>query len=199
MKFYLELPQLPDPPGKLLKLLGKPTIIQDKGRRNYLRDRKYIPTSEYEFYNIHRDNKPLYDWIQENIFPVYSDTKVMMHDTYGSPINGPHTDSSRLMALNYYIRPGGKNVETVWWQETKQPIRRPQNTFPLHYSDLKELERTTCKMGTWYLLNTAVVHSVENMTSNRTYISLSLNETDKAAIERSLDLKIFDWFNSSTK
>ena len=61
------------------------------------------------------------------------------------------------------IDTGGPEVDTVFWQEVNQALHREPATVPCSYRDLTEVSRYRLTAGTWALIDTTVIHSVENI------------------------------------
>lgn len=92
-----------------------------------------------------------------------------------------HTDRVRRVAINYIIDTGGDNVITSWYRERGQSLHRPYKAAGeviagrnhIEYSDLELLESVQFEANSWYMIQTDVIHDVQNITSNR--VSLTGN------------------------
>jgi hypothetical protein len=75
--------------------------------------------------------------------------------------------------------------EFVFWQEEGCPITRSflERQVKKDYSKLKEICRFKPPVKTWYLINSQVIHSVENLTGKRINLQFNLEPTDKLVLE----------------
>jgi hypothetical protein len=96
----------------------------------------------------------------EEIFPGNFTAIAQLIDTR---LNGQiHKDGKRKYALNYLIDSGGEDVYTCVYNEDKQMVKK-----------IKQ------EVGDWVILDTQRYHSVENITSTRITLSVSLDNLDK--------------------
>jgi hypothetical protein len=69
------------------------------------------------------------------------------------------------------IDPGGDNVRTVFYREHGHPVERHSAwgnpTRCDDYNDLVEIDSVKFPVGQWVLLNTGILHGVENITGSR--------------------------------
>jgi hypothetical protein len=103
-----------------------------------------------------------------------------------APIHGPHVDFRRRYNMVYVLNPGGDNVRTVWYKEHGYPIERLHAAGPegksywvKNYSDLEVIDDVVLEPGIWYLLNTKIIHSVENIIGNRSMLTVSLPDMNQ--------------------
>lgn len=85
----------------------------------------------------------------------------------------PHTDRTRLFALNYYITEGGTNVSTVFYTYQDDYIPGPGTGKIFKYEDLEIVKSYHTQINTWYALSVRQAHSVENIESIRLIFTLS--------------------------
>jgi hypothetical protein len=114
-------------------------------------------------------------WVQENITASYNDVGlyVIFGDQYNTVL--PHTDQTRGISLLYLLDPGGNNVTTKFWKEHGHGIHREMKSFGCDYAQLELLHTEQWPLRTWILLNTNILHSVENLTSQRLQFQISLD------------------------
>jgi hypothetical protein len=172
--YYKILNKLPPLPNKFISKLPNSfnnDVLRDYPPRPYTIGDKTFDSVTQTHYQI--THQPIIDWIGENITPNYNDIGFRHVD--GSParrVITPHTDKTRNYALIYTLETGGG--ELVFWKEKNKPILRTDR-FNLHeYDNLTELDRVYVPEKSWYILNTMVIHSVENMSSPRIQLQLSL-------------------------
>jgi hypothetical protein len=97
-----------------------------------------------------------------------------------TPINrkesGAHSDATRNFTVIYLLDPGGDNVVTSFYQEKNQPLNRPHKTFVDDYSLLTKLATVCIKPRTWTVLNSTILHGVENIQRPRIAIQIGLDK-----------------------
>ena len=125
-------------------------------------------------YNRHRATDELINWIRKNISINYESLGVQIQDP--NPDNQrhfPHTDTSpRHWVLNYNIQPGGGNVITSWYQENGYPVLREGTTRPKDVDQLELIQSVCVEPFRWHLLNTQVLHGVENIEHSRIAVTV---------------------------
>ena len=96
----------------------------------------------------------------------------------------PHSDRTRIFALNYYIEEGGSNVQTVMYNtiDNYDAGKGTGNIFPYRGLTLDQVFHLD--MNQWYAFNVRKVHSIENVVSTRLILTLSFH-----------DLNYFDFLN----
>lgn len=129
------------------------------------------------------------DWIKKHITQDYNDAGiyVIFGDQYHTVL--PHTDQTRVLSLLYLLEPGGDNTHTDFWQEVGQDVHREMKTFGNDYSRLKLLLSERWPLRTWILLNTNVLHSVEELTRHRVQFQVSLEYEPMVSVKYIKELK----------
>jgi len=159
MILFQYLDQLPRIPEELLKnpYIPDPTQIgfQDAG---------------YARWTVHPELK---SWLAENIS---SDVDLAGYQVISEDVNA-HCDK-RLWAVNYIINTGGPTVTTTLWQQPGQPVSRESRVKLPEYAKLNILESVCIEPGRWHILNTRVLHSVKGIKTERSAITVGLNNTD---------------------
>lgn len=128
---------------------------------------RYSMSNEYEL------------WIRKNIKDGNIILGVNQHNLNSNTM-GPHVDDVNSELMCFLIQEGGNNVETVWWQEKGHPAQRLDKipTFDYYdpavndYTSLVEISRVRIPMGAWVRMNTTILHSVENINSTRTMLTI---------------------------
>ena len=118
-----------------------------------------------KFVNTTYDRYPVSDaiksWIHEHVGTDYTDVGISVH---GAGWATPHHDTSRNWTLIWLLNQGGPAVNTIYWREKGKPYYRPLvKEYPTTYDNLEEVCRHSFPLGTWYLLNAQVLHSIEPM------------------------------------
>ena len=106
-------------------------------------------------YSIHWCEKQLLEYLQ-TIFPDKEKFRYQVLRA-GVPI---HLDKGRIEAYNYIIEAGGKNVETVWYENP-------------HDDYFHEVYRTCIPERKWHKLNVGVRHTVKNIETERFAITVN--------------------------
>lgn len=127
-------------------------------------------------YNMSQDYE---SWVRKNIKDGNIIVGVNQHNLNSNTM-GPHVDDAVSELLCFLVQEGGDNVETVWWQEQGHPAERLDKIPTSNYYDpavndytsLFEISRVRIPMGVWVRMNTRVLHSVENITSTRTLLTV---------------------------
>ena len=88
----------------------------------------------------------------------------------------PHADRTRIFALNFYIKEGGKHVTTVHYDKFHNLDAGVGTGKMYKYPELTVASITHCKMQRWYALNVRQVHSVEDIENVRLIYTLSFHE-----------------------
>jgi hypothetical protein len=90
--------------------------------------------------------------------------------------SGAHSDATRNYTLIYLLDPGGDNVITTFYKEKDQPLHRPNKTFVDYYSLLDKVASVRIKPRTWTVLNSTILHGVENIERPRYAIQIGLDK-----------------------
>lgn len=139
-----------------------------------------IPTRHQRRYNLgERANQ----WVFDNLFPATDPNwfiSIGFSITSGpATIHRPHTDPRRWL-LFYLLDSGGPDANTNWWIERDKNIEPGPWQTPEGYSNLIHIERARFPLKTWVLFNPAIIHSVDNQTTDRKNIQLSMNDLPPA-------------------
>jgi len=114
------------------------------------------------------------DWIHQHLSDQYTDCGLsVIHGPDG--LLAPHTDQTRRFAVLYTFDTGGADVRTAFYQEDGYPVERELREFGTDYDRLNEVHTVQFPLRTWVIMNTNVLHSVENLVSDRVQIQFGLN------------------------
>ena len=149
-------------------------IRKVRDRRITKRNGVTVPNIVYQRWN---PKSILEDWVKNNICSDYINLGLSSADPAGATdIQGPHVDLSRDAVLHWIYNTGGPNVETVFYQQEGYDLVQPsRNNYPNSYDSLTEVDRYCMKPGTWHILNTRIMHSVENLKSERLTLQIGLD------------------------
>lgn len=165
---FLDLPRIPE---ELVKDIQPSEIIRNYVGRDITRYGVAIHTADNPFYRISAE---LESWIQENICKEYNDVGVRY--AYGSPespTTGIHTDETRRYVLMYNLHNGGGNLN--FWQEWGHTVVRDRRVVIDNTEKVLRIDQFETPNNVWYLIDARILHSVENMTSTRINIQVSLD------------------------
>jgi hypothetical protein len=109
-------------------------------------------------------------WVRDNLVADFRYAGVGS-TTPGRDHCGPHRDQSRDYSLLYLVKTGGDDSCTQLWK--KKIADEPQNYYD-NYDDFDLIEEIRPALHQWYLLNSKVVHSVENIKEGRISVQVSL-------------------------
>lgn len=112
-------------------------------------------------------------WVKDHIIDNYVETSSSITYDHGHCIP-PHTDVTCDWRLIYLLQTGGE-VATIFWQEWDHPFIRPRGCFVDNYDRLTELDRVVMQPGSWYLIRSDVLHSVENISGLRIAVHVLLD------------------------
>lgn len=123
-------------------------------------------------------------WVNENIGPTnrglfYREVEVDDEKNFYPP----HIDVNRKFILLYNIVDSGGDF--CFWQEGDLQITRSMLTRAMcfDYSKMKLLATFRVPPKTWYMINTQVLHSVENLTGVRKNIQFNCEPWDPLVVE----------------
>lgn len=150
------------------ELALKPSPGDVQGQRNGKRFNNCRGSRFSVEHSIHQwiDQHICQNWIEAGLYVIHGD------QNHGTIL--PHTDQTRALSLLYLLDPGGSNVRTEFWQEKNHSIHREMKTLVGDYSLLDPLKSVQWPLKTWILLNTNILHSVEQMTAKRVHFQVSL-------------------------
>jgi hypothetical protein len=136
-----------------------------------VRDGKSYRNSRASRYRLEQD---VYDWIHNHLTDQYTDCGLSVIAALDGLL-APHSDQTRKFAILYTFETGGPDVRTVYYQEHNHTIERELRTFGTDYSQLTEIYAAQFPLRKWVLMNTNILHSVENLISDRVQIQFGVN------------------------
>lgn len=146
------------------------TDNMNRGRQ----DRKYAKIPEDIFLELQEKFYPYVGQVYPTIIQF-----VNLNPDSGPTHSGPHCDMFRPIGLNYLLRPGGANVTTKFFKETRRDPEKTltQSEFELE-SKLNLLSEYTVAVGSWHVVETQRFHMVANVEHKRTVLGLVLDNLD---------------------
>lgn len=185
-KFFKIFDDLPSIPDHLIN-----DFMEDKEKRNHYPQIPIHTGFNREDGRTESPNivavpavKSLNDWVTENISNTNRGLIVRTVNVDGSRnFYPPHIDINRKFVMLYNVLDSGGDF--IFWQEEGKSVTRSmlERQICKDYSKLKELCRFKTPVKKWYLINTQVVHSIENLMGKRINLQFNLEPTDKLVLE----------------
>lgn len=123
--------------------------------------------------------RELEDWRDQNI--GYIGRRLMVREVLtedNSSFYVPHIDATRQFTVLYNLIDSGGTL-CFWQEEDKDLFREHYNDgLCTNYGKLKLIDSVEIPPFTWYVINSQVFHSVENLTSKRKNIQFKALPTD---------------------
>jgi len=141
-------------------------------------------------YSRYMASQELIEWLKQNIHsdigrddPNFTmviasvGIQIFEHNFPGEALTfKPHIDGPRGdYVLNYVIEAGGDSVYTKWYRAEGQPVLRPEHRKGLYLTSMKSLvllDQVVVPQGSWSLVESRAIHTVDNLTSRRVSISI---------------------------
>jgi hypothetical protein len=177
---YCLMPHLPRPPQTLINQidftyqpvdndiggLGKRTLTNWNGTYNGNATR-----------NIRRQfNDEYLMWVKDNITSDFQNASLMY--CWGSPdipSTGAHTDHTRDYVLLYNLSIGGPDATLCFWKEKNNALVRDRCTDIGLFNSLELVDSIKGPENVWYLTNTRILHSTENVIGLRLNLQISFD------------------------
>lgn len=179
---YHLMPHLPRPPKSLIDQIdftcrpvvndiggmGKRTLTNWNGAYNGDATR-----------NVRRlFNEEYLQWIKDNITSDFQNASLMY--CWGCPeipSTGAHTDFTRDYALLYNLAAGGPDATLCFWKEKNHPVVRDRCVANGYFDSLELIDSIKGPENIWYLTNTRILHSTENVVGLRLNLQISFDTT----------------------
>ena len=186
---WLPMAHLPDPPEiftqRASDLLGRtdlPDLVDQMNLQSYrVRSVQRKGTIVQSRSQKGRDMGADWEqWVRENIVDDFIETGLRVSEPV-SDTHGAHTDPLRKWKLYYLLERGGDNAVTCFYKEKGHPVVRDLNDEMIVCNNMDELElieQVTWPMKQWVLINTMVIHSVENIQGYRYNFTISIPPQD---------------------
>jgi hypothetical protein len=183
--YYFSIPKLPDHLTDLaLSIANQPGSAQiefDKYKKLINKDGTIIGASKYQRYNVPNE---IYKWAKNNVLPNLENNfkigiqvfKMIDNETKSYTI---HTDGARgEYVLNYIIDAGGDQVDTSWYQENGCDLHREPGLLRNNFQDMELKHCLKLEQHTWSMINSRILHTVNNLTRARISLSLGISAND---------------------
>jgi hypothetical protein len=111
-------------------------------------------------------------WVKDNI--ISNPVSITVRRTFGDSImHGAHIDSNRRWAISLMLDRGGDDAITRFYKLPGHPTEWPlMHKLFDNMDDLVEIDAVKFPMDTWFVINTAIIHAVTNITGPRTFIQV---------------------------
>jgi hypothetical protein len=182
---YFSIPKLPDHLTELAlsiaNQLESAEIEFNKYDKLIDTDGTIIGGSKYQRYNVPEE---IYEWAKNNILPNLKNDfkigiqvfKMIDNETTSYAI---HTDGARgEHVLNYIIDTGGNQVHTSWYQENGCDLYREPGLLRNNFQDMVLKHTLLLEQHTWSMINSRILHTVNNLTRARISLSLGISADD---------------------
>jgi len=175
------LPKIPDRfINQALEIADRYQLDQGVEESDYSYKNRMLVKDGMFYTTTYRSKFPLpelQDWVTKHIHPDGFDSDVSITSAKRGQFHGPHTDKTRRYALLYNISSGGDCAETVFYREPAKPLvlQQPLATA-LDLDQLEIIERVSLPLRQWVILNSLVLHGVENLSTDRISFQVGINE-----------------------
>lgn len=179
--YYQLLPDLPAPPQSMIDAVDRslaPSVMEVGYYQERFLDNwhgKSFPAAR----NIRVRHEEFETWARENIISEYKNAGLNYCNSPPADYVtscGAHTDATRVYTLLFNVEPGGPNVSTNFWQEEGYPVLREPKCAGTNTDKLKLLDGIVIPPGVWCIINTLVLHSVDNLIKPRINFQISLDD-----------------------
>lgn len=187
MIYYQLLPHLPKPPQELVEkidMVYRPNIdFFDPYSIDHLAVNRVEDWHDQEYNWIkpmasntnvrYRFNEEYTKWVKDNIIDTFEENNsgVMFFDNPQLP----HTDTTREYVLLYNIKTGGPDARLCFYQEEGHPVLRERG-LAVPRDKLVLLDSIIGPVDCWYVLNTQIIHGIENITEKRVNLQVSFRD-----------------------
>lgn len=174
---------LPDPPKSILEqLLDQSRTIEELENDRAWVDNFHCGELDVAAHNYGKYGTTISNDIVKSINDFYTDffgvevksVLGQIKNVVGRPsVTPPHCDRMRHVAINYVITPGGNDVYTCIYNEsrTNPDMTSAEN---IYHKDVTLDFKVKIPVNTWHCYNVQQYHSVENVTDTRLIFSLFL-------------------------
>jgi hypothetical protein len=129
-------------------------------------------------YSRYPASDQIVSWCQKNISSSIVNNFKIGIQTFSDNPTFPHTDGKRgTKSLNFLLKAGGNNVETIWYQEKGHSLTQVRGK-DFDIENLEEQCRIICPVHQWMVIQTDIIHHVVNLTEKRIALSIGLEEDE---------------------
>jgi hypothetical protein len=127
-------------------------------------------------------------WVRDNIMETFVSTGGRYSAGDNTTIHGAHVDSRYnnvpVYKLYYLVDRGGEDATTYFFQQKGHPVEREGHPTSITYCDdylqLDTIDQVQFPLNQWVLLNTNILHGVEDVTGSRVNLVIIFASADIA-------------------
>jgi len=127
-------------------------------------------------------------WVRNNIMETFVSTGGRYSAGDNTTIHGAHVDSRYnnvpVYKLYYLVDRGGEDATTYFFQQKGHPVEREGHPTSITYCDdylqLDTIDQVQFPLNQWVLLNTNILHGVEDVTGSRVNLVIIFASADIA-------------------
>lgn len=117
-------------------------------------------------------------WTRSSITPLAKDIRITFTQP-GLERCGPHVDRTRDYTLMYLLKTGGQDHSTVFYREKNQQVLIRERAYHVDdYDCVERIAHVQQTTGHWNLVQSRVLHSIENIQDGRVSIQISIDAID---------------------
>jgi hypothetical protein len=135
-------------------------------------------SSRNAFNNSYYLNNECLEWVKQNIDLNIFDIRITTTDP-GCEHKGPHKDLTRQYTGIYVLESGGPENQTCFYRDKNLPgLDCPTGHYITDYDRIETICCVKFNPGQWYILNSHILHGVENISQGRKTLQFSINNID---------------------
>ena len=190
---WLPMSHLPQPPAHFIQQAHN--IAQDHSLHDTV---AYMSTPEHRVRSIVKNNitkqsrcqqsrdmgADWTQWVKDNIVNEFLETGVRVSLPV-SDTHGAHTDPLRKWKLYYLLERGGDQSVTKFYRQPGFPTVRDlsdEHVIVNNMDDLEEIDSVQWPLNQWVLLNTMILHSVEQVHDLRYNFTVSIKPCELSTL-----------------
>lgn len=104
--------------------------------------------------------------------PIAGVVGIMKNTTAGTANQPPHIDRGRGLAINYYMRTGGSNVVTTFYDVVETTDTTQSRNYTYAEMEPRRLGSVQFQARSWYAYDVCRCHSVEHIQDLRYFVSI---------------------------
>jgi hypothetical protein len=187
--YFKLLPELPRVPSFILDKIDiterpKRSVLKlDADMANWQDDYEWILPTTHNINGRKKFDDESIEWFANNVSPNFNKANAGWQFTERTfPI---HCDVTRDYVLLYVIERGGDNADLAFYEDPGLGLRNARGVEFPDVSNLTELMRIPGPpLHTWYMIDTQVLHGVENQSSPRITLQLSFDIGSKPILHK---------------
>ena len=167
---------LPDPSAEFLRTVRTlvDTAQLDQAGKKWLDQQNHVTNSAEHLFFQNADIDHLMQTEFGDFFrmPIGGVIGVMKNTTTGTANHPPHIDRGRGLAINYYIKLGGTDVSTTFYDLVEDTDSYSSKNFTYAQVADQRLGSVEFCANSWYAYDVCRCHSIENIQDLRYFVSI---------------------------